>query len=97
MVLKVLTDPGQVLYDGDAVALQFGLGADPGLHQHLGGVDRAKRQHHFGSHSDAVDCPVVGELHTGDAVAVVPVECHPGHQRTGEHGQVGSRRYMGRT
>src|SRR5882762_2019458 len=39
MVLKVLADPRQVLHDRDAVSLQFRLGTDPRLHQHLGSVD----------------------------------------------------------
>ena len=87
MVLQVLTDPGKVLHDGDAESLQFGPVADARLHQHLGGVDRAERQHNFGSRSNAVNVSVMGELHTGGPVAV---KRHPGYQRITENGEVGS-------
>src|SRR5712672_173428 len=88
MVLKVLTDTGQMLHDGDAVSLQSGPVADTGLHQHLGGVDRAQGEHHLGSRADAVGLAVMGELHAGDSVALVLVEREPGHQRAGENRQV---------
>jgi hypothetical protein len=70
------------------VSLQFAMVADAGLHQHLGGVDGAQGEHHFGFRTDAVDRPVVGELHAADSVSLVLVEREPGHQRAGENGQV---------
>jgi hypothetical protein len=69
VVLHVLTDLWKMLDHRYPVPLRFGLVADTRLHQHLGGVDRAQRQHHFGSHADAVDRPVVGELRAGDAAS----------------------------
>jgi hypothetical protein len=65
MVLQVLADPWQMLYDGDAELLQVGLVADARLHQHFRSVDRAQRQHHFGPRPNAVDGAGVGELHAG--------------------------------
>jgi hypothetical protein len=72
-----------VLHHRDAVSLQVGLLADARLHQHLRGVDRAKREHHLGSRTHAVDLSVMGELHADGPVAL---ERHSGHQRTGENG-----------
>jgi hypothetical protein len=42
MVLTIVTDPWQVLHDGDAGSLKFGPVASARLHQHFGGVDRAR-------------------------------------------------------
>jgi len=86
VVLQVLTDPRQMLDDGNAVSLQVGLVADARLHEHLGGVNRAQREHHLGSRTHALDLAVMGELHAGGPVAL---ERHSGHQRTGENGYVG--------
>ena len=87
MVLQVLTDPRKVLDHRDAESLQFGLFADAGLHQDLGGVDRAQRQP--GSRTNAVNVSVMGELHTGRPVAV---KRHPGYQRIGEKVRLGRSR-----
>src|SRR5262249_62317772 len=47
MVLKVLPDTRQMLDDRDAQALQVGLIADPRLHEDLGRLDGAEREHHL--------------------------------------------------
>src|SRR6202011_6327276 len=86
VVLQVLTDPRQMLHHRDAVSLQVGLLADARLHQHLGSVDRAQRQHHLRSRTHAVELAVLGELHAGGPVAL---QRHSGHQRTGENREVG--------
>jgi hypothetical protein len=85
MVLQVSAHTGQMLDDGDAIPLKFGLITDTRLHQHLGCVDGTERQHHLAGSTDSVQRSVVRELHSGRPMAV---ESHPRHQRAGENGYV---------
>lgn len=88
MVLVVLPYPGQVLAHRNAMAPQFLLGPDPGLHQELGRVDRAQRQHHLARGAEHARLAIEQHFHPGHPVVL---EREPRHQRASQHGEVGLR------
>ena len=74
-----------MLADLDSDAAQFVLVSDAGLHQHLGRVNRAKRQHHLGVGGHAMERAAMDDLDSGGPVAV---EDYPGDQRVRHNRQV---------
>jgi hypothetical protein len=69
MILEVTTDTRQMLYDGDAVALQLLVISDARLHEHLGSVDGAEGQHDLSACAHRLVGSPPTELHAGNGAA----------------------------
>ncbi len=78
MVLEIAADAGKMLHDRHAGAAKLPLVSYPRLHQELGRVDRAQRQHDFGMRSESYDLAIDDSLNTGCTPAV---KDEPRHER----------------
>jgi hypothetical protein len=85
MVLQVLADPGKVVDDADAVAVEQRLRADAGELQQLRRLQRAGRQQHLGAAACGLRLAALAKAHADRTPAV---EQQPGRLRLGLDAQV---------
>src|SRR5258705_9396311 len=85
MILKVLPHSREMLYPWNSKALQLSFVAYTRLHQYLRRIDCTQRQHNLEYSTDALNLPVMDDLHTGGSYAF---QGEPGNHCVGEYGEI---------